>query len=325
MSTNHILLTGGTGFFGKALLRHWAAIESTGQVIGHVTLLSRDPKRFAAQYPELVTHHWLQLIQGDVCDYASLPKGQSFTHVLHAATDSTTGPMLTPTQRYDQIVNGTRNILELAVASGASRFLLTSSGGVYGPQPQDMEHIPEEYLGMPDPLNPSNAYSIAKRSAEHLCALYQDQHGLETVIARCFAFVGQDLPLNVHFAIGNFIQDSLHASEINVKGDGTPIRSYMDQRDLAIWINTLLLFGQSGQAYNVGSDVPITLIELANKVRDLLAPGKKIRIDSNINEKNIRNKYVPSIKKARNSLFLKLSYSLDDAILSMALLKNKIL
>ena len=314
MTANHILLTGGTGFFGKALLRHWEFMEHSGQEISRVTLLSRNPNRFAAQYPALVAHQWLHLVQGDVCDSDSLPWGQTFTHVLHAATDSTTGPRLTPIKRFDQIVSGTRNVLDLAVASGASRFLLTSSGGVYGPQPSDMERIPEEYLGMPDPLNPNNAYGVAKRCAEHLCALYREQHGVETVIARCFAFVGQDLPLNVHFAIGNFIRDAMTRPEIVVGGDGTPIRSYMDQRDLAEWLTTLLVKGKPGEAYNVGSDVAITIADLAYKIRSLIAPGKLVNIKGATNLNNFRNRYVPSIDKAIKEIGLSLAYTLDDTI-----------
>lgn len=314
MAANHILLTGGTGFFGKALLRHWECMEHSGLEISRVTLLSRNPNRFAAQHPALVEHQWLHLVRGDVCDTDSLPWGQTFTHVLHAATDSTTGPQLTPIKRFDQIVSGTRNVLDLAIASGASRFLLTSSGGVYGPQPSDMERIPEEYLGMPDPLNPNNAYSVAKRCAEHLCALYREQHGLETVIARCFAFVGQDLPLDVHFAVGNFIRDAITRPEIIVGGDGTPIRSYMDQRDLARWLTTLLVKGRPGEAYNVGSDVAITIADLAHKVRDLIAPGKLVNIKGATNSHHFRNRYVPSVDKASKEIGLNLAYTLDDTI-----------
>ena len=314
MTTDHIFLTGGTGFFGKALLRHWADLERKGQDIATVTLLSRDPDRFAAQYPDLIAHHWLHLVRGDVCYPDSLPRGQSFTHVLHAATESTNGPQLTPLQRFDQIVNGTRNILDLALDSGASRFLLTSSGGVYGPQPPDMERIPEEYAGMPDPLNPNNAYSVAKRCAEHLCALYQERHGLETVVARCFAFVGQDLPLDAHFAIGNFIRDALNGSEIVVGGDGTPVRSYMDQRDLARWLITLLAKGKQGEAYNVGSDVAITIAALAQKVRELISPEKAVQILGAATSLNFRNRYVPMIAKAKNEIGLELNYSLEETL-----------
>jgi dTDP-glucose 4,6-dehydratase len=238
--------------------------------------------------------------------------------VLHAATDSTSGPQLSPLQRYDQIVNGTRNVLDLVVASGASRFLLTSSGGVYGPQPPEMERIPEDYLGMADPLKPTNAYSVAKRCAEHLWVLYQDKHGLETVIARCFAFVGQDLPLDVHFAIGNFIRDALISPEITVNGDGTPVRSYMDQRDLARWLCVLLEKGEAGQAYNVGSDHAVTISELAHLICDLLALGKPVRVACASTPQNFRNTYIPSITKARNEVGLTISYTLKDALRNAA-------
>ena len=318
MNIDNIFLTGGTGFFGKALLRHWADLEAKGQAIAQITLLSRDPNRFAAQYPDLVTKHWLHLVQGDVCDSDSLPRDKVFSYVLHAATDSTNGPQLKPLQHFDQIVNGTRNILEFAVASGASRFLLTSSGGVYGPQPPDMEQMHETYCGMPDSLNKDNTYSLAKRCAEHLCSLYQDRHGLECVIARCFTFVGRDLQLDAHFAIGNFIRDALTNSEITVSGDGTPVRSFMDQRDLASWLTTILESGKAGQAYNVGCDQAITIKDLANRVRDILAPGKPVRVRGQTPTQNLRNRYVPSVQKARSELGLGFQFTFEQSILETA-------
>lgn len=314
MTSSHILLTGGTGFFGKALLRHWADMARQGHTMANVTLLSRAPDWFAGQYPALVAHPWLRLVQGDICDPDSLPHGQAFTHVLHAATDSTIGPQLTPQQRFDQIVDGTRHLLNLAVASGAKRFLLTSSGGVYGTQPPDMAQIPEHWHTMPDSLNPAQAYSVGKRMAEHLCALYMQAHGLPVVVARCFAFVGPDLPLNVHFAIGNFIRDALQAECITVQGDGSPLRSYMDQRDLAHWLLALLDRGQAGQAYNVGSDRAISIRDLAHTVRDLLAPHKPVHVLGAVDSAAVRNRYVPSIAKARQALGLDISIGLEDSI-----------
>lgn len=312
--STRIFLTGGTGFFGKALLRYWAQHQSLGDAMPQVTLLSRDPDRFAKQHPQLANHAWLQLIHGDICDAKSLPSGEKFSHVLHAAADSTSGPLLTPQQRFDQIVDGTRNLLDYAIACGAQRFLLTSSGGVYGVQPAQFERVPEDCNTLPDPLSPNNAYSIAKRMAEHLCALYTHTHGIETVIARCFAFVGPDLPLDVHFAIGNFIRDALHADCIKVQGDGSPLRSYLDQRDLAHWLNTLLLRGTSGQAYNVGSDQAISIRELAYCVRDLIAPHKGVEVLGNTTRDAQRNRYIPSIDKARAELGLDVQIKLEDAI-----------
>lgn len=309
-----IFFTGGTGFFGKALLRHWAALELKGQSVTNVTVLSRNPDKFASQNPSLVGHRWLTLHRGDICDISSLPTGKSFSHVIHAASDSTLGPKLSPLQRYDQIVNGTRNVLDFAIECGANRFLFTSSGAVYGTQKMDIENITENWHGMPDPLDSNNAYGVAKRAAEHLCALYEQNYSLNVVIARCFAFIGPDLPLDVHFAVGNFIRDALWRDEIIVSGDGTPLRSYLYQQDLADWLLTILNKAKSGQAYNVGSDQAISMIQLAHLIRDIVAPNKLVRIlnSGNINKK--RNIYVPNIQKARNDLKLEVKVSLNEAI-----------
>jgi len=314
---DRILFTGGTGFFGKAILKHWLKRVSTGDGVPSVLVLTRDPERFLSANPQFQGREWLSFVQGSVTNSRDFPDGQ-FSHVLHAATDSTLGPSLSPLERFDQIVQGTRNTLDFAVKSGARRFLLTSSGGVYGPQPQNLERLPEDYLGIPDPLNTVNSYSIGKRVAEHLCALYAHRFGLEMVIARCFAFVGEDLPLDVHFAIGNFIRDALWGEEIVVGGNGSPIRSYLDQRDLAEWILALLVRGVPGRSYNVGSDEAISIANLATLIRDLIAPGKPIRTLKRPETGPSRNRYVPSVERAREELGLRVQIPLSQAILAVA-------
>lgn len=312
------MLTGGTGFFGRALLRRWATKHKLGEEVPAVTVLTRMPDAFFNRYPDIASLASLTLVRGDISNIDTLPTGKSFTHIIHAAADSTLGPQQTPLQRYDQIVQGTRNLLDYAVECGARRFLFTSSGGVYGPQPADIERLPETWLGMPDPLNPANAYSLAKRAAEHLCALYMSAHGLETVIARCFAFVGEDLPLDAHFAIGNFIRDALWADEITVSGDGKSIRSYLDQRDLSSWLLALLANGQAGQAYNVGSDQSISLADLAKLVGKILSPAKTVCIVGNVHEPHERSVYVPDISRARAELGLEVTVPLERAIADAA-------
>jgi len=111
--------------------------------------------------------------------------------VIHAATEvraDLNAPDLHPT--LDTIINGTWRTLEFARQCQAAKFLLISSGAVYGQQPPELAYLPEEYTGAPDPLNPRSAYGEGKRVAELLCALYAKQFGLHTNIARCFAFVG---------------------------------------------------------------------------------------------------------------------------------------
>ena len=251
---------------------------------------------------------------GDIQRLDTLPEAD-YTHVLHAVTDSTTGLAITPLQRFDQIVGGTRNVLDLALRCGKPHVLMTSSGGVYGCVAQFPGGVPESYTGMADPLDPQNAYSVAKRQAEHLCALYLNEYGLQSVVARCFAFVGEDLPLGAHFAIGNFIRDALVGEDIVILGDGTPVRSYMDQRDLACWLTTLLLRGESGRAYNIGSGEAITIGGLAERVATLM-PGRrpKIRVMKRVSEGQAarRDFYLPDVSRARDELGLRAEIGLDD-------------
>lgn len=319
-----LFFTGGTGFFGRAVLRYLQAQHALNLsgLPEEVVVLSRSSERFLDQYNEFSDISWLRFHKGDIEDFSSLPQREKFTHVLHAAADSTEGAHLSPLQRYDQIVNGTRNLLDFAVASDADRFLYTSSGAVYGPQPAHLDRIPEDWNGIPDPLNAGDSYGIAKRSAEHLCVLYGSQFGISTIIARCFAFVGQDLPLDAHFAIGNFIRDALWSNEIIVNGDGTPQRSYLDQEDLANWLFTLLEKGVSGQAYNVGSDQSLTITELAHLVRDIVAPNKQVRILGDLIVNKNRNIYVPNINRVRTELNLDVRISLEDSIRKVALIAS---
>ncbi len=306
-----VLWTGATGFFGRSLLRYLRALGSPWSAW---YMLSRDPEGFAQRWPDLATVPNTFWQRGDIMTL-STGSGPLLTHIVHAAADSTSAAHLTSVQRFDQILEGTRRVLDTAVARGARRFLLTSSGGVYGRQAAGLEAFPENYPGMPDPMNPGNVYSVAKRAAEHLCSLYAEQYGIEIVVARCFAFVGQDLPLDAHFAIGNFIRDALWADEIVVKGDGTPIRSYLDQRDLARWLLALLHEGKAGEAYNVGSDQAISIADLAHLVRDLVSPGKPVRILGKAVDNAERNRYVPDISKIGCDVGLRPSFSLEQSIL----------
>jgi len=313
-----LLLTGGTGFFGRALLK---ALATNTQPV-EVTVLTRNPTRFLHRYPQWATASWLRVQVGDITRpeaFAPLVGTECFTHVLHAAADSSDAAGVTALQRMDQIVTGTRNVLRFAAREGVQRFLLTSSGAVYGPQAQDAITIPETCLGMPDPLSAGNTYGVAKRQAEHLCALYAQSHGLDIVVARCFAFVGEDLPLDAHFAIGNFIRDAIERPVIEVSGNGRPLRSYLCQTDLAEWLLALLRRGKPGEAYNVGSDQAISIAELALLVRDVLAPEKPVNILGLAQtDDGQRNRYIPDITKARRSMGLEVRVPLRDAIVRAA-------
>ena len=215
-----VFLTGGTGFVGSWLLETLLWANDRLSLGASVVVLTRDRHAFTHNTPHLANHPCVAVADGDVRFLeASLGK---FTHVVHGAFSS--GSLVDPRTTFDTIVDGTRRTLEFARRAGARRFLFTSSGAVYGPQPAALSHIPEDYLGGPDAADPGQAYAEAKRAAEMLCAVHAD-HQFEPTIARCFAFVGPYLPVDAHFAAGNFVRDALKGGAIEVAGDGTAVRS----------------------------------------------------------------------------------------------------
>src|SRR5262249_7649957 len=153
-----------------------------------------------------------------------------------------------------------------------------------------------------DPMAPSSAYAEGKRAAEHLAAQYHCRHGLRAVVARAFAFVGPHLPLDAHFAVGNFLRDGLVGGPIRVSGDGTPARSYLYAADLAAWRWTLRVRGRPGRAYNVGSDAAVSIAELAGRVARLL--GTDVQVARPPVPGTPAERYVPATDRARAELGL---------------------
>jgi nucleoside-diphosphate-sugar epimerase len=121
------------------------------------------------------------------------------------------------------------------------------------------------------------------------------------------------LPLDANFAVGNFIRDALAGGPIEIGGDGTPYRSYLYAADLAIWLWTLLLRGERGAAYNVGSAEEVTIRELARRVVEVAAPGAEIRIAREAVPGAPAERYVPSTERAAG-LGLRPWVSLEEGI-----------
>jgi dTDP-glucose 4,6-dehydratase len=307
-----IFVTGGTGFFGCWLLESFAWACDSLNLDASMTVLTRSPEAFHKKAPHLAAHPAIQLLQGDICSF-HFPGGR-FSHVIHAATEAYPQDCRErPLFILDTIVDGARRVLDFAAAAGARRFLLTSSGAVYGPQPAGIAHIPETYRGSPAPSDERAVYSEGKRMSELLCALYHREHGLECVIARGFAFVGAYMPFG-HYAIGNFILDQMRGGPIQVKGDGAPVRSYLYAADLAVWLWTILVKGQPCRPYNVGSEQALSIAEVAAAVSAALHPRAPVVFAQPPAANLSAGLYIPSTGRARGELGLRQLTPLDEAI-----------
>lgn len=274
LSSARIFVTGGTGFVGTWLLSALHHADERLALDVDVRVLTRDPVRFAATQPRLAS--WASVIEGDIL---ACPDPGKVDFAIHAATSaSATLNDERPELMRQTIVEGMERVLDALAPSGSIPLLFTSSGAVYGRQPLELGRIPETYRLESADVAPMNAYALGKQDAERI-ALAASQSGGPTLrLARLFAFVGPLLPLDTHFAIGNFIRDALAGGPIHVAGDGTPVRSYLYAADMVTQLLAVLVRGETATPYNVGSDEPISIADLAHLIRDRLAPDAKVEI-----------------------------------------------
>ena len=301
-----IFITGATGFFGKWLTQTLVKANQAFNLNLNLTLISRNREKVLGEQPWL-SDSCVEIFSGDVRNFQLIQK--KFHYIIHGATAaSATLNDSSPEVMADTIIYGTKRVLEQAQLSDCPRFLFLSSGAVYGAQSPEISHAPESILTAPDITQAASAYGEAKRMAELYCQFLQRQGKIQLSIARCYAFLGPNLPIDQHFAAGNFVQDVLLKKTITLSGDGTPFRSYMYPTDLIEWLLVILIKARPGSVYNVGSDQEIQLKDLA-----LLIDQQRAKFDLKINQPGLivmgqaseqakRNAYVPLIDKAKNDL-----------------------
>jgi len=301
-----IFLTGGTGFFGKWLLAAFDHAERELKLGLNITILSRDPARFVAQWPEVKARPGWRLFEGHVAELPVLL--ERFDYVLHAAADGAAqSGEAAEAERSRVIVEGTKRALALAEKPGTKRLLFISSGAVYG-----------DATGKPGGASENDfhraraamAYGEAKRAAELACERSKADHN----IARAFAFLGPHLPLDQNFAAGNFIGAALRGGPIQVRGDGTALRSYLYPTDLVVWLLAILTRGHLNTSYNVGSDEVVSTRDLAHAIAAATHEDARVEIQSREKLQGPQNIYLPNITRAKEELGLRVTVPLREAI-----------
>ncbi len=308
-----IFITGGTGFFGCWLLESFAWANDKLNLNAEALVLSRSPEVFEKKAPHLYHHPAIQFLKGNVQDFA-YPEGR-FSHLIHGANYQVpAGTTEKPLSVVNEMLQGTRRVLEFCVKARVSKALLISTGAVYGPPPSSFEKIHESFSESIAPSEPAGAYHQVRRMMELLGVLYAAEHGFEAKISRCFSFLGPYLPLNGRFAIGDFIGDALSGNPLSIKGNGKPVRSYLYAADLAIWLWTILFKGKSLRPYNVGSEIPIAILELAEKIAGESDPPLHVHVSGKSLAGMAPDRYLPDTTRAHTELGLNQFINLESAI-----------
>lgn len=308
-----LLITGGTGFIGTWLLETISWLNDCRSFNCTVYVPTRNPDLFAHKAPHLARRPDIVLLPGQLGNLET--RISQCDVIIHAAAPADPRTLkIDPLSVAEAIVAGTKQALEFAVRRNVASFLFISSGAVYGTQPSSLSHISEDYIGGLNTSQPQSAYGEAKRYAEVLCTLYHDKFGVPIHIARPFTFVGPYQSLNAGFAVTDFIRNGLKGLPIYIEGDGTTVRSYSYAADLTAALWKVLLDGPVGRAYNVGSDEPISILELAHQVVATLNSPVDIIVSSQPVPGQLPSRYVPDTRRGMTELGLTMWTNLKEAL-----------
>ena len=276
-----VLLTGGTGFVGKWLIETANIACGNGAANIEIVVPTRDLSSSHATETKEIGFKNLSLIEGDLLtDNLDIGKVDA---IIHAATPASA--KLNESNPAEMTrVNAQSMQSALKFAKNKTLFLFTSSGAVYGNQPQSVSQIPEIQDQPYSEL--TSAYAKGKQLAELMCMQAGEAGACAPIVARLFTFSGHYLPRDTHFAIGNFVQNALDRKSILINSDGLSRRSYLYSADMAIWLWSALAKKSSPHPLHIGSEHSVSILELAQAVARVSA---------------IELNFVPEIKVANTS------------------------
>jgi len=248
-----ILVTGGAGFIGSALVRH--LVSEVGADVLTVDKLTYAGNLASLKTIENAPNH--RFLRADICDGAAMRAAFADfrpDRVMHLAAESHVDRSITGAADFIQTnVLGTFQLLEAARAywdglHGAARedfrFLHVSTDEVYGSL--GAEGLFEETT----PYDPSSPYSASKAASDHLAIAWQRTYGLPVVVSNCSNNYGP-----YHFPeklIPLVILNALEGRPLPVYGEGLNVRDWLFVDDHARALHLIASRGQVGEKYNVG-------------------------------------------------------------------------
>jgi len=303
-----ILITGAAGFLGSHLCER--LLSEGHSVIGMDNFLTGDPQNLA----HLANNEKFSFIRHDVSNFIFVPgKLDAVLHFASPASPNKNSPYgypNLPIQTMKAGALGTHNALGVAKANNAI-FLLASTSEIYG---DPKEHPQKEtYWGHVDPTGPRSMYDEAKRFAEALTMSYHTFHGINTRIVRIFNTYGPRMRLDDGRVIPNFIQQALRNEPLTIYGEGRQTRSFCFVDDLIEGIYRLLL-SNTHDPVNIGNPNEMTVLELAEKINELIDNPAGIVIKDNMRLGNDPERRKPDISKAKTILNWEPKFTLSQGL-----------
>jgi dTDP-glucose 4,6-dehydratase len=306
-----LLIIGGTGFFGNSLLKFFSNSKFLKKKINKIIIISRKKLEKFNYLEQLKKNYTIKKINCDILKLTSLPYAD---YVIYS--------VILKNFREDYLA--VKNYIRLAKKHHKnSKILFTSSGAIYGKQPRNINGFKENYLQNNKKINYEKNYK--KKYAYYKMKNEKLFHqlgtlGIKTSIARCFSFVGEFIPRNSNYIIGNFIDNILKNEKISIKSSYIINRSYMYSDDL---VKCLLKIIENATpqcpTYNVGSSDAVSLHYVAKFL------AKKYNLEFSfpkIFSKQYDN-YIPNTDLLKKRLNFKTNFTSIEAILKTVNLLKK--
>lgn len=261
-----ILITGGAGFIGSHLCER--LLRDGNEIICLDNYFTGNKKNII----HLLDNPYFELVRHDVCSPYFIEVDQIYNLACPA---SPIHYQYNPIKTIKTSVMGALNMLGLAKRIHA-RILQASTSEVYG-DPVIHPQV-ETYWGNVNPIGERSCYDEGKRCAETLFFDYYKQNNVDIKIIRIFNTYGPKMHPNDGRVVSNFIVQALKGEDITVAGDGSQTRSFQYVDDL---LEGMIRMMQTDRGFigpvNIGNPNEFTILELANKVIELIGSKSKIK------------------------------------------------
>ena len=272
------LITGATGLIGKFLIDVIMYKNDADNLNCKRIALGRNESKAKERFANCFNSNLFKFYETDINETITIEE-EKIDYILHAA--SSTHPLQYsnyPISTITANVIGTKNILDLAVKTNASRVLFASSVEIYGENRGDVEAFDESYLGYINCNTLRAGYPESKRTGEALCQAYIKEKGLDIVIPRLSRIFGPTILSTDSKALSQFINKAVNDEDIVLKSEGNQYFSYTYVGDAVTALLYTLFYGINGEAYNVSDDsYDITLNDLASTIAKQV--GKEVIFD----------------------------------------------
>lgn len=285
-----VLISGANGFVPAYMLETLLCLNDARDTSVRVIAMVRNREKAIKRFAHLEGRKDLVLHVQDVRDTYSGPRPVDF--VIHAASQASPKFFgIDPVGTLEANVLGTENMLRLAHESRSEGLLFFSSGEVYGQPANNSGKVKETDYGYLDPLNVRSCYSEGKRAGETLCACWHAQFGVPAKIVRLSHTYGPGMELNDGRVFADFVANIVERRDIVLKSDGSARRPFCYLADATEAYFRVLLLGAAGEAYNVGSAMQCSVLELAETLCRLF-PEQGCKVVRQ--ERDASDRYVPS-------------------------------